>query len=135
MRPFKIRSSSSVRLIIAVAVVAALLAFGGWYHANQAERNRAIAIAARKYEEIKGHPPPFVSKPWSPDQIAIAKAVRNGERGGYIVTLGYQYVVMDRRDFLWRPIPFESGYTELERFRVGPDESCDYLGHHSGGEY
>ncbi len=73
MRPFKIHPSWSVRLIIAFAVVAALLAFGGWYHASQAARNRAIAIVARKFEEMYGGQAPSSYKPLPPGRFPSSR--------------------------------------------------------------
>jgi hypothetical protein len=99
-----------------------------------AARSRAIAIAARKYEAMYGKPPPSATTV-APGQIAHVIVRWEADRRAYLVRFGYQYVVSDERDFSGRPIPFKSGLTVLESFRVREDASCEYVGLIEGGQY
>jgi hypothetical protein len=135
--------------VIALAVIAlvtqklsmALRSYQEWPAAqaetaarDRAVRNRAIAIAARKYEAMYGKPPPSAMTV-APGQIAHVIARWEADRRDYLVRFGYQYVVNNERDSFGRPIPFKSGLTVLESFRVGEDGSCEHVGVVEGGQY
>jgi hypothetical protein len=101
---------------------------------EQAGRDRAIIIAAREYERMHGNPPPSATTV-APGQIAHVIARREADGHDYLVRFGYQNVVNDKRDSSGRPIPFQSGLTVLESFRVKEDGSCEYAGLVEAGEY
>ena len=101
---------------------------------EQAARDRAITIAAREYERMHGNPPPSAATV-APDQVSHVIARREADGKDYLVRFGYQYVVNDQRDSSGRPIPFQSGLTVLETFRVKPDETCAYEGLVESGQY
>ena len=101
---------------------------------DRAARDRSIAITARKYEEMHGKPPPSASTV-AAGQIAHVIARREADRREYLVRFGYQNVVNNQRDSSGRPIPFRSGLTVLESFRVKDDGTCEYVGLTEAGEY
>jgi hypothetical protein len=101
---------------------------------ERAARDRAITIAAREYERMHGYPPPSATTV-APGQIAHVIARREADGHDYLVRFGYQYVVNDKRDSSGRPIPFQSGLTVLESFRVKEDGSCEYVGWVESGAY
>jgi hypothetical protein len=101
---------------------------------EQAARDRAITIAAREYERMHGNPPPSAATV-ARGQVAHVIARREADGHGYVVRFGYQNVVNDKRDSSGRPIPFQSGLTVLETFRVKEDGSCEYAGLIESGEY
>ena len=101
---------------------------------DRAVRDRAVAIAARKYEEIHGEPPPSATTV-APGRIAHVIARREADRRRLLVSFGYQYVVNKQRDSSGRPIPFRSGLTVLESFRVKDDGTCEYVGLTEAGEF
>ncbi len=94
---------------------------------EQAARDRAIIIAAREYERMHGNPPPSAATV-APGQIAHVIARREADGHDYLVRFGYQNVVNDKRDSSGRPIPFQSGLTVLESFRVKEDGTCAVRG-------
>ncbi len=99
---------------------------------EQAARDRAITIAAREYERMHGTPPPSAV---GPGQVAHVIARREADGHDYLVRFGYQHVVNDQRDSSGRPIPFQSGSTVLESFRVKEDGACEYTGLVEAGPY
>jgi hypothetical protein len=101
---------------------------------EQAARDRAITIAAREYERMHGNPPPSATTV-GPGQIAHVIARRGADGKGYLVRFEYQHVVNDKRDASGRPIPFQSGLTVLETFRVKPDGTCAYEDLIESGQY
>jgi hypothetical protein len=101
---------------------------------ERAARDRAITIAAREYERMHGKPPPSAATV-APGQIAHVIARQEADGHDYLVRFGYQHVVNDQRDSSGRPIPFQSGSTVLESFRVKEDGSCEYAGLVEAGPY
>ncbi len=117
----------------------------GWYdiryfleqpaRARESEaRARAVEIAARAYVEKYGQPaPPY--REALPEEFAHIKVQREEDRHDYLIGFGYQLIANELRDSSGRPIPYRSGFTSFDFFRVKDDGSCEYAWTEAAGGF